>query len=215
MAAAFVKKLSVAALCILAAPVSTKAECLSPFITKLTAQVLLPRSNPAAWTAPCRDASCRDVNGLVCVFDAMSHRDPPNSLAYDTIAERDRDYRSWVARIEAFERGGARRGPFLCGWLARIASRVEGSSQDDKNTVASVMELAARLDRQGARCSPLVMAAFSRTEAVRVAVAGGAGRCWDDRRPRGMAERCRRIAALWLQTRSPMPLKPLPSPGTP
>ena len=156
---------------------------------------------------PCSNDTCRAARDLLCSFSAMQHLDIPNSLGYDTIQERDRDYASWLAQVRGSERRGATRGPLYCALLARVAARVVGGLDKEPSTVRSVIETAARLDRHGVRCSPVVMAAFPRTAAVRDTLLKGTEWCWA-----GLQARCRRLAATWARM-APAPSPPIP--GTP
>lgn len=161
---------------------------------------------------PCRDRTCRAARDVLCSFSAMAHLDIPNSLAYDTIQERDHDYASWLAQVRNWERRGAARAPLYCAQLAKVAAQVVGDLQAEVTTLRSVVELAARLDRHGVRCSPIVMAALPRTDAVRNTLVEGANYCWE-----GLKIRCRRIAASWPRSSLPItsPPKATPPPGTP
>ena len=157
----------------------------------------------------CRDKTCRAALDLLCTFSAMEHLDIPNSLSYDTIQERDRDYESWLAQVRGSERRGVKQGPLYCALLARVAAGVGGDTYTyrEPTTVRSVIETAARLDRHGVHCSPVVMAAFPRTAAVRDTLLKGTEWCWA-----GLQARCRRLAATWARM-APAPSPPIP--GTP
>jgi len=204
--------ITVGLVCMLSAPLQAQPSCGEAFA--LTdgpiLRTLIPQDDPASWMQPCRNAACRAASDLKCMFSDMAHRDVPNSLAYDTIRERDRDHFGYLARIKAFDRRMAPQGRLVCGWLARIAGRVTGDRRFDDKAVMHVVELAARLDRRGVRCSPQVVAAFPRTPAVHGALAEGAQHC-----RAGLLARCRHIVATWPNVR-PAPPPPMPSSrGTP
>ncbi len=113
---------------------------------------------PAYADPACKTLACRAAWELACATSALAHTVQPNSLAYETKADAEADFRQWQANIRALGRQYPHRIRLYCQLLSKVAGALTGDRSIDGRTAYDLVEFSIRLERPGNHCIRAMLA---------------------------------------------------------